>query len=379
MNKLCYFINSGWYFKLHWLDRATSALDDGYIVHIVSNFSDEVLKKDLEKRGFICHEFKHNEHSINLFSFFFSMLLVFLFFYKNKFDLIHCITIKPCLIGGVYARLFNKPVILSFVGLGRVFTSRKKLLSLIRKFVIFIYNKIVENKNCFLLFEHEKDKKMLSDLIKCRDEQTIIIKGAGVDSDVFAYIAETDRAVPNVLFASRLLWSKGLQDLIKARKDLRKENIYFNLYVAGISLAGDPDAIPEPQIKKWQEQDDIIWLGKSDNVCQLIKDSNIVALPSVYAEGIPRILLEAASIGRACIAYDSGGCGDIIVDDYNGFLVSKDDFIQFKMKMKLLLLSYQQRSVMGINGRKLIESQFSSQIVIRKTLTLYRFVSEKTR
>ncbi|WP_275541862.1 glycosyltransferase, partial [Pantoea agglomerans] len=38
-------------------------------------------------------------------------------------DILHCITIKPCLIGGFYAKIFNKNLVVSFVGLGRVFSS----------------------------------------------------------------------------------------------------------------------------------------------------------------------------------------------------------------------------------------------------------------
>ena len=42
-------------------------------------------------------------------------------------DILHCITIKPCLIGGCYAKLRKKYLVLSFVGLGRVFSSDEKI------------------------------------------------------------------------------------------------------------------------------------------------------------------------------------------------------------------------------------------------------------
>ncbi|HBQ2580979.1 TPA: glycosyltransferase family 1 protein, partial [Klebsiella pneumoniae] len=35
MRKLCYFINSDWYFDLHWIDRAIASRDAGYEIHII--------------------------------------------------------------------------------------------------------------------------------------------------------------------------------------------------------------------------------------------------------------------------------------------------------------------------------------------------------
>lgn len=46
-----------------------------------------------------------------------------------------------------------------------------------------------------------------------------------------------------VLFASRMLWSKGLGDLIEAKKILESRNIHFTLNVAGILVENDKDAI----------------------------------------------------------------------------------------------------------------------------------------
>ncbi|EGI6474468.1 glycosyltransferase family 4 protein, partial [Salmonella enterica subsp. enterica serovar Fluntern] len=101
------------------------------------------------------------------------------------------------------------------------------------------------------------------------------------------------------------LWSKGLGDLIEAKKILRQKNIHFVLNVAGILAEDDKDAIPLELIHHWHHEGLINWLGRSSNVYELIQKSNIVALPSIYPEGVPRLLLEASSVGRACIAYDT--------------------------------------------------------------------------
>ncbi|WP_275541855.1 glycosyltransferase [Pantoea agglomerans] len=123
-------------------------------------------------------------------------------------------------------------------------------------------------------------------------------------------------------------------------------------------------------MKKWSDANDIIWLGQRDDVITLIEESNIVALPSVYAEGVPRILIEAAAIGRPSIAYNTGGCSSIIVNDVTGFIVNKN-IDELVCKLEMLIKNKEMRLHFGINARAWVMSRFCSTFVIQKTLGVY--------
>ena len=227
------------------------------------------------------------------------------------------------------------------------------------------------------MFEHDKDRAKLADLVGIDYKQTIVIDGAGINPEIYKYSLEQQRDVPVVLFASRMLWSKGLGDLIEAKKILSNKNIHFTLNVAGIIVENDKDAIPLATIQKWQSEGVINWLGHCSNVFDLIEESNIVALPSVYAEGVPRILLEASSVGRACIAYDVGGCDSLIINNDNGLIVKSKSVEELAEKLGFLLDNPETRVAMGINGRNRIQDKFSSVMIINKTLKTYRDVVEE--
>ena len=158
---------------------------------------------------------------------------------------------------------------------------------------------------------------------------------------------------------------------MKPKKILSNKNIHFTLNVAGILVENDKDAIPLATIQKWQSEGVINWLGHCSNVFDLIEESNIVALPSVYAEGVPRILLEASSVGRACIAYDVGGCDSLIINNDNGLIVKSKSVEELAEKLGFLLDNPETRVAMGINGRKRIQDKFSSVMIINKTLKTY--------
>ncbi len=379
MRKLCYFINSDWYFDLHWIDRAIASRDAGYEIHIISHFIDDNIINKFKTFGFICHNVTLDAQSFNALVFFRTYHDVQKIIKNIKPDLLHCITIKPCLIGGVLAKKFNLPVIVSFVGLGRVFSSDSMPLKLLRQFTIAAYKYIASNKRCIFMFEHDRDRKKLAKLVGLEEQQTIVIDGAGINPEIYKYSLEQNHDVPVVLFASRMLWSKGLGDLIEAKKILRSKNIHFTLNVAGILVENDKDAISLQVIENWHQQGLINWLGRSNNVCDLIEQSNIVALPSVYSEGVPRILLEASSVGRACIAYDVGGCDSLIIDNDNGIIVKSNSPEELADKLAFLLSNPKARVEMGIKGRKRIQDKFSSGMIISKTLkTEILLINEKS-
>lgn len=372
MKKLCYFINSDWYFELHWLERAIKAKEQGYEVHIITEFCDQRIMNSFQMNGFYCHHIKINAQSYNPIHFLAAFFATRKIINKIKPDILHCVTIKPLLIGGVIARFYNVSVVLSFVGLGRVFMDGGVINKYVRIFILQIYKSILKNRNSILMFEHDDDRNKLTKLLKIDHDRTVIINGAGVDPDVFKYSCECTNKTPAVLFASRLLWSKGIGDLVEVKKRLMKKGVVFDLIVAGIITNNDSDSVPMSTIDTWKELGLITWLGHSNNVYQLIKESNLVALPSVYPEGIPRILLEACSVGRACIAYNVGGCSSLVKNNVNGVILDKNDIDGLCDKIEFLLNNPGERILMGLKGREYIKNKFSSEHISKNTLDVYQ-------
>lgn len=372
MKRLCYFVNSDWYFDLHWIERAIAARDAGYEIHIISHFISEEIIKKFKTLGFICHNVSLVAQSFNVFVFFRGFFNARKIIKEINPDLLHCITLKPCLIGGFSARRRNSPVVISFVGLGRIFLYNTLLMRTLRVLTVLVYKYIAGNKRGVFIFEHDRDRRKISRLVGIDYHKTIVIEGAGINPNIYKFSIEKKYKIPIVLFASRMLWSKGLGDLIEAKKILRQKNIHFILNVAGILAEGDKDAIPLELIHHWHNEGLINWLGRSSNVYELIQKSNIVALPSVYPEGIPRLLLEASSVGRACIAYDTGGCDSLIIHNYNGLIVKSNSAQELAVELEYLLKNPQIRLEMGMNGRKRVKELFFSILVINKTLQIYK-------
>lgn len=380
--KLVYFVNAAWYFELHWLDRSEAAINKGYEVHLISCFADEGIKNNLEAKGIKCWDIKLNRFSKNILKNM-SILMTFRKFCKQiNPDIIHLITIKPIIFGGLYARLAGIPFIVSFVGLGRLFGERKGCLNkIIFQSVITIYRYLLSSKSpANVIFEHNADFAELSKHIKFNKKNVHIIEGAGVDRFRFSYQPEPDEDRFSILFASRLLWSKGLGVVVEAVEQLRQQKVTnITLYVAGILDENDPDRIELQQILDWEKNAKIVWLGKRNDIQELIKDCHVVVLPTMYSEGVPRIIIEACAMGRSCIVGNVAGCKAIIVDNFNGCVIQEYSAEEIAKKIKFLKENSEIRKEFGLRSAEIVKERFSKEIVIDKTLHVYNSLLSTTK
>jgi glycosyltransferase involved in cell wall biosynthesis len=174
-----------------------------------------------------------------------------------------------------------------------------------------------------------------------------------------------------VLFASRLLGEKGIRELVVAMADVVREYPNAVLWVAGEPYAQNPTSLTDHDLQMMGKQPWVKLFGHVDDMLPLLHGSDIVALPS-YREGTPKILLEAASCALPIVATDIPGCRGVVEDGENGYLVSVKDSVELSKALLKLCRDASLRKAMGEKGREIILQDFTSEIVIRKTLAVYQ-------
>jgi glycosyltransferase involved in cell wall biosynthesis len=114
-------------------------------------------------------------------------------------------------------------------------------------------------------------------------------------------------------------------------------------------------------------------------VVDYLRLADCVVLPS-YREGVPRSLLEAASVGKPIITTDAVGCREVVDEGINGFLCEPRNSNDLKAKMeKMFLLSEQQRLEMGENSRKKMLAEFDESIVINQYVELINSIIQSLK
>ena len=367
--KLLFIVNTDWFFLSHRLPIAKEALNQGYEVHIATTISDKLIV--LRNNGLIVHPLNLHRSNVRIISLALEFKEMFSIIRKVKPDIVHLVTIKPVLLGGIAARLASIPAVLFAVsGLGFVFINRGISAKFRRQAISFLYHFAFRHKNKRVIFQNTDDQSILSNLSKLSLSESVLIAGSGVDLSVYDIQPPYSKGLPVVLFAARLLEDKGIREFVQAAKHVNSSGNRARFIIAGEPDLYNPATIKQQEFDQWQKEGVVELLGYCEDMIEVLALSSIVVLPS-YREGFPKILIEAAACGRAVITTDVPGCRDAIEDGLTGFLVPVRNSEALAEKIRILLNNPLLCRKMGKAGRSRAEEVFDINKVVAKHIEIY--------
>jgi len=376
MKKILYVINADWYFDLHWLDRAKAAINEGYIVSVALPTCTREYEDVFNGLGIKVYLFHMTRSGIGLFSELKAFRQIFNIIKDLKPSVVHSVTIKPNLYSTIANTLLKTPFICTFAGLGTLKTSTKFSYRLVLWLCLSFFKVLSRKAKLLATFENQDDLDFFMENKVFDENQVVRVFGAGVD--LKKYIFSIEDPVSNsikILFASRLLKDKGLGLLIEAVKKINNEGMSVELLVAGIFDPGSPLSFTLEEIEGYSDSGDIVWLGKRDDIPELIRQSSMVVLPTTYGEGVPRILIEACCVGRPIITTPLGGCKDICHNNENGILIEPNSLNELVAAIKALAMDKSLRVKYGENGRNIVECQFSNSLILMQNNEFYEMMA----
>lgn len=288
-------------------------------------------------------------------------------------DIVHALTMKPVIWGGIAARIAGAPALLaSITGLGYAFTSNDVMARILRMVIAPLYRIALSHPNAIALFENPDDEALFLTRGLARSDRTARVNGAGVDPAEFFFAPEPADAQDNpvILFPARLLRDKGLVELIEAVRILKARGWRLRLRLAGRLDRENPSAIDEDMVRAWEREGLAEWAGFLRDMPMALRAATIVCLPS-WREGLPRALIEAAAVGRAIVTTDAPGCRAIVRHEETGLLIPVRDAAALANALERLLRAPQLRDQLRHAGRALIETEFSAARIADDILALY--------
>jgi glycosyltransferase involved in cell wall biosynthesis len=116
-------------------------------------------------------------------------------------------------------------------------------------------------------------------------------------------------------------------------------------------------------------------LGIRSDMADLYRAMDIFVLPS-RDEGFPMTILEAMAAGKAVVASSVGQIPHVIRDHETGLLVQPGARQQLTDAIVELLLSPQVRERLGLQGKRLVDEQFTAEVMAKKYFEQYRQISD---
>ena len=316
--KILFVVNEARFFLSHRLPLGLAALERGYeVVVVTAPGTGEALVPE--------HGFRHISIPMSRSGFallqeratYRALKQVYL---DERPDLVHHVTIKPVIYGSFAARRASVPAIVNAVpGMGFVFTRRGALAAVLRSCVNLLYRLAFSHPNMRVIFQNADDMRGFISHAIVRRDQAVLVRGSGVDLDLFV-----PREIPaeplKFVLVARMLRHKGVNEFAQAAAIARRRHPDWQFQLAGSIDPGNPTSLSEAQLHQLEHDYGVCWLGQCDDVPDLLAHSHVVCLPT-YREGLPKTLLEASAAGLPMIATNIAGCREVVTDGVNGLIV----------------------------------------------------------
>lgn len=367
--RLLIIVNNPAFFLSHRLALALAAREHGYDVHIAT--MDGPAISEIVGHGFSHHVLKLSRSGKNPVHELASLVDIWRLFRRLQPDLVHAVTIKPVIYGGIAARLARVPAFVAAVsGLGYVFTRSPDRLDLLRLATIRLYRLALNHPHNRVILQNNDDLTTLKRLGVVTQEQAVLVRGSGVDLAEYRDAPEPVSPPCIAVCVARLLRDKGIDEFIEAAQLSRQAGADIVWQLVGAPDAGNPTSLEEAYVRQQHEAGIIEWLGEREDIAAIYQQAHVAVLPS-YREGLPKSLIEAAACGRAIVTTDVPGCRDAIEPGLSGVLVPPRDAAALARAVGQLAKDDERRQAMGAAGRRLAQSRFDVKSIVAQQLAVY--------
>lgn len=369
--KLLILVNDLSYFLSHRLPIAQAALAAGYEVSVGYGELGGVTPEVLAQLGFPTYFVPMQRGGTNPLQELHSLYSIWRLYRLLRPAVVHLVTIKPYLYGGLVARLARVPAAVSAVaGLGSIFIRIDLRSRVFRALLYPIYRLAFGHPNQRVVVQNQDDASVLVNWGVLNSQKIRLLRGSGVDLIAFKQLEEVD-GVSTVCFAARLLRDKGVYDFVAAARLLRERSVEARFWLAGDTDTKNPTGLTESELQSLRDEGVVEVIGYQKDIPTLYAQSHIVCLPSFYGEGIPKALIEAAAAGRAIVTTDHPGCREAIIPNDSGLLVPIKNPEKLADALQWLIEHAAEREAMGKAGRLLAEKEFAIEKIVQRHLDIY--------
>lgn len=369
--KLIFLVADLGYFCSHRLKLALAAKQAGFEVSVVTNCDKRpsLFRYEAQLKEFDIRPLPFHRSRLNPFAEIKTLWQIWKIYRQIRPAIVHQVALKPVVYGTLCGLLTGVPRIVNALGgMGYLFTHRSLRSFLVKPLLVLAFRILLNNRRCVLILQNPTDVELMTSFVDC--DNIHLVRGVGVDLEMYHPTPEPSSLPIKALMVARLLWSKGIGELVEAAKILKAQGVPLQIQVAGDIDPQNPASVSFTTLAAWKEENIVTWLGSIEDIAALYATSHIAVLPS-YREGLPKSLLEAAACGKPIVTTDVPGCREVVVQRENGFLVPAKDAAALAESLKVLVECPGLRVKMGLSSRQKAEQEFDEKKIIAETLATY--------
>lgn len=363
--------NSAWYIYIHRWDVIQFFIEKGYQILIIAPEDRKVAAFDHPAIHFIALNFSNK--SMDVLAAFRLYTRLKEIYRQYKPVCVFHYAIKANTFGNFAAKATNTACVSVIIGIGYSFNRRNWLYQLVSRLYRSALRIPVE-----VWFLNNEDGAFFIQHKLVQVKKVHILHGEGINTE---YFLPTEWPRPphsegiRFICATRLLFSKGIGTIADAIRILKNKGYQFTCQLVGAPDEEHPESIPNALLNEWQEEGIIDLVPFVEDVRPYLAQADCFLLPSYYNEGLPRCLMEAASMRLPIITTNQKGCKEAITEGVTGLFCKTKDPVDLAEKMETILnLSPEKQLKMGKAGRLLMQQKFSIDRICKEYLRIVKKV-----
>ncbi|MFC7322713.1 glycosyltransferase family 4 protein [Halobacillus campisalis] len=293
----------------------------------------------------------------------------------NQYNIIHCHTPMGgalTRLAAIKARKHGAKVI--YTAHGFHFCKGAPLMNWLMYYPV---EKVLAHLTDSLITINEEDYHLAQRKLKAASIE--LVHGVGVDSEEFKPVPYKEKIAlrksygyrPDdflFIYPAEFNANKNQQFLIHAFNLVKNKMPNARLLLAGEGAGLDNC---KKMAKQMEIQSKVDFLGFRRDMKQLLSISD-VGVGSSLREGLPVNIMEAMACELPIIAVENRGHRELIDHDVNGWLISKDEVIEFSRKMQVLANNRELIEQLGKEGRRTIVGKYNVPKVLNQKKVIYQ-------
>lgn len=175
-------------------------------------------------------------------------------------------------------------------------------------------------------------------------------------------------------FLGRIVKDKGINELVKAFKNIQKTHAHAILLLVGYYDQATAQLVAETE-REIQNNKNIILIEWQEDVRPFLAISNVLTFPS-YREGFPNTVLQASAMQIPSIVSDINGCNEIIQEGINGNIIPVKNVKALQKSMLRLLVDTNYYTQLTKNTRAAICEKYERKFIWESLLKEYKSLNE---
>ena len=222
-------------------------------------------------------------------------------------------------------------------------------------------------------------------------ERKLVTLGNGIDLQRFSPAADSDarRRVRRELgltddqvvvgAVGRLVWEKGLREVLDAAGRLRSLAPHVQLIVVGPIDEAKADGLTAEDLPRIEAETGVRFVGERLDIEAVYAALDVYVLAS-HREGFPRSAMEASAMGVPVVASDIRGCRQVVDHEVTGLLFPVRDGAALADAIARVAADPVWRAELGAAAMAKAAADFDQETCIRITLDTYeRLLAGRSR